>query len=202
MRPQVQQTLDDLERQRQAEPEGFLRGGPGVDERMLAVGPEAALFLNALVHATGAKAVLEVGGSMGYSTIWLAEAAEANGGQVISLEALEHKVAAIRQRAQQAGLDRTVDVRQGDALRILAELPGPFDFVLIDAWKQDYPAYFDLIFPKLKPGGLILADNITFPSPAGEGIETYLEKARTNPAARSQLIPIGNGLEMTLKLSG
>jgi predicted O-methyltransferase YrrM len=200
MRPDVQRTLDDLERQRQAEPPGFHRGGPGVDERMLAVGPEAALFLNSLIHATRAKQLLEVGGSMGYSTIWLAEAAEANGGRVISLEALDHKVAAIRARAQQAGLAQTVEVRQGDALQVLAELPGPFDLVLVDAWKQDYPAYFDLIWPKLSTGGLLLADNITFPDPPGEGIERYLEKARTTPGAQSQLIPIGNGLEMTINL--
>src|SRR5690348_12205905 len=137
MRPEIRQTLDDLERQRQAEPRGFLKGGPGVDERMLAVGPEAALVLNTLIHATGAKQVLEVGGSMGYSTIWMAEAAEANGGRVISLEALDHKVAAIRSRTQQAGLSATIEVRQGDALQVLRELEGPFDFVLIDAWKQD-----------------------------------------------------------------
>lgn len=200
MRPEIKQTLDELERQRQAEPRGFLKGGPGVDERMLAVGPDAALFLNSLIHASGAKRVLEVGGSMGYSTIWLGEAAEANDGRVISLEALDHKVAAIRGRAEQAGLAGTIEVKQGDALEILRELDGPFDFVLIDAWKDDYPAYFDLIFPKLKAGGLILADNITFPNPPGAGIETYLEKARTNPAAQTQLIPLGNGLEMTLKL--
>ncbi|MFI5266385.1 MAG: O-methyltransferase [Chloroflexota bacterium] len=201
MGPEIKQTLDDLERQRQAEPRGFLKGGPGVDERMLAVGPEAALFLNSLIHATGAKRVLEVGGSMGYSTIWMAEAAEANGGRVISLEALDHKVAAIRERAEQAGLARTIDIRQGDALQILRELDGPFDFVLIDAWKDDYPAYLDLVFPKLKVGGLILADNITFPAPAGKGIEMYLEKARTNPATQTQLVPLGNGLELTIKLA-
>jgi predicted O-methyltransferase YrrM len=200
MRPEIRQTLDDLERQRQAEPPGFSRGGPGVDERMLAVGPEAALFLNSLGHAMAAKRVLEVGGSMGYSTIWLAEAADANGGQVISLEALDHKVAAIRGRAEQAGLANAVQVKQGDALHILRDLEGPFDLVLIDAWKDDYPAYFDLIFPNVRAGGLILADNITYPTPPGEGIETYLEKARTNLNAQTQLIPIGNGLEMTLKL--
>lgn len=201
MRPEIRQTLDDLEHQRQAEPHGFLRGGAGVDERMLAVGPEAALFLNSLVHATGARRVLEVGGSMGYSTIWLAEAAEANDGQVISLEALDHKVAAIRKRAEQAGLGETIEVRHGDALRILSELDETFDLVLVDAWKQDYPAYFDLVFPRLAVGGLIIADNITFPSPPGEGIENYLEKARTHPAAQTQLIPIGNGLEMTVRLA-
>jgi hypothetical protein len=57
-------------------------------------------------------------------------------------------------------------------LESLCDLPAPFDFVLIDAWKQDYPAYFDLVFPKLAPGGLILADNVTFPSPPGNSGQT------------------------------
>jgi len=69
-----------------------------------------------------------------------------------------------------------------------------------DAWKYDYPAYFDLVFPKLKVGGLIVADNITFPTPVGEGIETYIKKARSQFNARSQLIPLGSGLELKIRL--
>lgn len=80
MRPEIQRTLDDLERQRQAEPRPEA-GGFNVDERMLAVGPETGTFLNTLIHATGAKRVIEVGGSFGYSTIWMGEAVEANRGQ-------------------------------------------------------------------------------------------------------------------------
>ena len=69
------------------------------------------------------------------------------------------------------------------------------------AWKEDYPAYFELVFPQLRVGGLIAADNITHPVPPGEGIETYLHKARSRPDAQSQLIAIGKGLELTVRLS-
>lgn len=167
---------------------------------MLAVGPDSARFLNTLIHATRARRVIEVGGSYGYSTIWMSEAVEANDGQLTSLEAVEHKAEAIRARIQQAGLTAHAEVRHGDALQALTELDGPFDLVLVDAWKDDYPAYFDLIFPKMKVGGLIVADNITFPAPVGAGIEAYVQKARGASSAQSQLVPLGSGLELTVKL--
>ena len=100
----------------------------------------------------------------------------------------------------EAGVDATVEIREGDALRILPTLAGPWDLVLIDAWKEDYPAYFDLAFPQLGPRGLIVADNITYPTPPGEGIEQYLAKARGRADAQSQLIPLGSGLEVTIRL--
>lgn len=198
MREDVRRTLDDLERQRQAEPEP---SGQDLDQRMLAVGPDSGQFLNTLIHASGAKRVIEVGGSMGYSTIWMAEAVEANGGLLTSLEVVPAKAEAIRRRAKQAGLERTVEVQEGDALQSLRELRAPFDLVLIDAWKDDYPAYFDLVFPKLRPGGLMLADNISRPEPVGAGILAYVGKARSQAGAQSQLVPIGSGLELTLKLT-
>ncbi|MBV9121146.1 MAG: class I SAM-dependent methyltransferase [Chloroflexi bacterium] len=199
MRPEIKQTLDDLERQLEAEP----RPGPGMvlEQRMLAVGRDSALFLNSLIRATGAKRVIEVGGSFGYSGIWMGEAVEANSGRLSSLEYVATKATAIRDRIAQAGLQASMEVLEGDALQTLAALDGPFDFVLVDAWKDDYPAYFDLVFPKVRTGGLIVADNITFPPHnPGEGIDLYLQRARNRPDAQSQLVPIGSGLELTLKL--
>jgi predicted O-methyltransferase YrrM len=106
----------------------------------------------------------------------------------------------LRRRVAQAGLETTVKIIAGNALEVLPRLEGPFDFVLIDAWKADYPAYFDLVFPKLVVGGLIVADNITRPAPPDGGITEYLNRARGNPEAQSQLLPIGSGLELTTKL--
>jgi predicted O-methyltransferase YrrM len=85
-------------------------------------------------------------------------------------------------------------------LQIVPQLNGPWDFVLVDAWKDDYPAYFDIVFQNVNVGGLMVADNITFPTPPGEGIEKYVEKARSQPNAQSQLIPLGSGLELTVRL--
>jgi predicted O-methyltransferase YrrM len=198
MLPAIQRTLEDLERQRLAEP------GPGSggsrDERMFAVGPETAMLLNTLVRATRAKRVLEIGGSMGYSTIWMAEAVQANGGQLVTLEYVPEKATQLRGRIAEAGVEAIVQVHEGNALDILPTLDGPWDLVLVDAWKEDYPAYFDLVFPQLAPRGLMVADNITYPTPPGEGIEQYLAKARGRADAQSQLIPLGSGLEVTLRL--
>jgi len=197
VRADVRQTLKDLERQRLREASARAPRDP--DQRMLAVGPDTALFLNTLARARRARLAIEVGGSMGYSTIWLGEALKATGGRLVSLEIVPAKIEILRRRIKQAGLTATIEVKPGDALELLRGLRGPFDLVLIDAWKDDYPLYFDLVFPRLAVGGLIVADNITHPPPGPE-IDAYVEKARSHPNARSQLIPIGSGLELTVKL--
>jgi predicted O-methyltransferase YrrM len=203
MREEIARTLAELEEQRQAQVESQSRapGGPrNRDQLMLAVGPDTGRLLNTLIQATSAKRVLEIGGSMGYSTIWQAEAVERNGGTLTTLEAVPSKVEILRRRVSQAGLDATVKIIEGNALEALPRLEGPLDFVLVDAWKADYPAYFDLVFPKLVAGGVIVADNITLPAPPDAGILDYLNKARSHPHAQSQLLPVGSGLELTIKL--
>jgi predicted O-methyltransferase YrrM len=203
MRKAIARTLAELEDQRRAQAEsqsGAPRGPRDRDQLMLAVGPDTAKLLNTLIQATSARRVLEIGGSMGYSTIWQAEAVERNGGTLITLEAVPSKVEILRRRVAQAGLGATVKIIEGNALEVLPRLEGPLDFVLVDAWKADYPTYFDLVFPKLIVGGLIVADNITHPAPPDAGITEYLNKARSHPGAQSQLLPVGSGLELTIKL--
>jgi predicted O-methyltransferase YrrM len=203
MRDEIVRTLAELEAQRevQAAAGGVAAAGSprDHDQLMLAVGPDTGKLLNTLIQATGAKHALEIGGSMGYSTVWQAEAVERNGGTLTTLEVVPAKVEILRRRVTQGGLDRTVKIIEGNALEILPRLKGPFDFVLIDAWKADYPAYFDLVFPKLASGGLIVADNITRPAPPDAGITEYLQKARSHPEAQSQLLAVGSGLELTIK---
>jgi predicted O-methyltransferase YrrM len=204
MREAIARTLAELEEQRQAQGEGR-SGAAGAprdrDQLMLAVGPDTGKLLNTLIRATSAKRVLEIGGSMGYSTIWQAEAVERNGGTLTTLEAVPSKVEILRRRVAQAGLETTVKIVEGNALEVLPRLERPLDFVLVDAWKADYPAYFDLVFPRLVVGGLIVADNITRPAPPDAGILQYLDKARSHPQAQSQLLAVGSGLELTIKLS-
>jgi len=197
MRQAIQGTLDDLERQRLDEPG---QGHRDSDDRMFACGPETGRFLNTLIHAARAKRVLEIGGSMGYSTIWMAEAVQSNGGQLVTMERLPHKAVMLRERIAQAGVEDTVQLQEGDALSIIPGLDGLWDFVFVDAWKDDYPTYFDLAFSRLAICGLMVADNITHPNPPGAGIEAYLAKARTRTDAQSQLIPIGSGVELTIRL--
>jgi len=107
----------------------------------------------------------------------------------------------LRQRVAQAELGESVQILEGDAIQSIRELEGPFDFVLVDAWKPDYPSYFDLVFPKLRLGGLMVADNITRPKPDA-GIAEYVRKARGHAEARSQLLEVGSGLELTIRIAG
>jgi predicted O-methyltransferase YrrM len=199
MRPALRQTLEQLEEQRQHEIATRSSGSIDVDARMLAVGPDSACFLSTMVHAVRAQRALEIGGSMGYSTIWLGAALEATGGRMTTLEQVPTKIETLRRRIAQAGLEAVIEVEEGDALESLTRLEGPFDLVLVDAWKDDYPAYFDLTFPKLRTGGVMVADNVVS-SAANEGIQEYVEKARHHADAQSQLVPIGSGLELTVRL--
>jgi len=200
MRKAIAHVLEELEAQR-LEQSGEAPGTRDRDARMLAVGPDTGQLLNTLIRATGARRVVEIGGSMGYSTIWQGEAVEANGGRLFSLERVPSKVQILEQRIAQAELEKTVQILEGDATQILRALEGPFDFVLVDAWKPDYPLYFDLVFPKLRLGGLMVADNIIRPEPDA-GITEYVRKAREHAEARSQVLAVGSGLELTVRVAG
>jgi predicted O-methyltransferase YrrM len=168
-----------------------------LDEFLLPVGRAAATLLNLIVREGKAHSILEVGSSYGYSTTWLAEAARAVGGKVVSLELRAAKTEYARAQLKRAGLEGYVEFRVGDALATLAQLTGPFDFVLIDLWKDLYVAVFDLVYPKLAPGAIIVADNMLNPPTARVHAEAYRERVRAAPAMASVLLAVGNGLEVS-----
>ena len=165
-------------------------------ERSLAVGPEAGRLLFALVAPNAGCEVLEVGGSRGYSTIWLAAAARILGGRVVSLEHDPRKIEAWRQNIADAGLEEWTELVEGDALEMLAALEDGFDIVFIDAWKDDYEAYFELARTKLEPGGVVVADNVT----TSDAVRAYAAARQADPTLVSVTVPIGHGLELTTVL--
>jgi predicted O-methyltransferase YrrM len=167
------------------------------DELLLPVGPATAAFLNTLVKEAGAKSVLEIGSSYGYSTVWLAEAARATGGKVVSLELHARKVEYAQARLEKAGLAQFVEFRVGDALESLEALTGPFEVVLLDLWKNLYVQCFDLVYPKLARGGVIVADNMLFPEIARPDAQVYRAHVRSAPELTSVLLPIGSGIEVS-----
>jgi predicted O-methyltransferase YrrM len=171
------------------------------DEFLLAVGRNTATVLHILAVDAGATRLLEVGSSYGYSTIWLAHAARITGGKLTSLEVQPEKVAYARERLQRAGLADYVEFRIGDARDSLAALPGPFDFVLLDLWKDLYVPCFDLIYPKLSPGGIIVADNILSPESSRPMAQKYQAHVRQQHGLDTVLLPIGSGIEITRKQS-
>ncbi len=176
-----------------------LRADQGEGVPLWSVPREEGRWLSLLVHATSARRILEVGASAGYSGTWLAEAARDTGGRVVTLERDPVKVEMARATYREAGLEPWITLVPGDARMTLASLEGPWDLVFLDAWKDDYALYLEEVWPKLRPGGLLLADNAL--SHAQELAE-YLGAVRTRPDAESLLLPEGNGLEVTFKRAG
>lgn len=167
------------------------------DEMLLPVGHAAGTLINLLVREAEARRILEVGSSYGYSTTWLAEAARAIDGKVVSLELHRPKAEYARQQLARAGLEGYVEFRVGDALAGLAALPGPFDFVLIDLWKDLYVPVFDLLHPKLAQGAIVVADNMLQPASARAHAKAYRQRVLAAADMTSVLLDVGNGLEVS-----
>jgi predicted O-methyltransferase YrrM len=167
------------------------------DEMLLPVGRAAGTLINLLIREAEARRILEVGSSYGYSTTWLAEAARAIDGKVVSLELQQPKIDYARQQLARAGLQAHVEFKLGDALASLAALPGPFDFVLIDLWKDLYVPVFDLLHPKLAQGAIVVADNMLQPASARAHAKAYRQRVLAAADMTSVLLEVGNGLEVS-----
>jgi predicted O-methyltransferase YrrM len=167
------------------------------DEFLLAVGPATGHLLSILAKSIQAKSILELGTSYGYSTIWLAEVARATGGKLITLERVPKKQDHARAMLAKAGLSDHVEFRLGDAIETLPSLEGPFDFVLLDLWKDLYIPCLDLFYPKLAPGAFIAADNMIHPENYHEEAGKYRRHVRSKPKIDSVLLPVGSGVELS-----
>ena len=171
--------------------------GPGDwrDKVLLAVGPDTGRLINILARSLKAPTILELGTSYGYSGIWLAEAARATGGRLITMELQDYKSSRAREMASQAGLADHVDFKVGDAVQMISELPAGIDFVLVDLWKDLYVPCLKAFYPKLNPGALIVADNML--RPATEEVKQYGKAVRALPGITSVLLPVGSGIEIS-----
>jgi len=190
----VRGVLARLEREDREERE---RGLP-VTERSRAVAPTTGAFLYALVAAQPACEVLEIGGSRGYSTIWLGAGARLLGGHVTSLEVDPAKLERSRSNVADAGLGEWVEVVAGDAHETIPALSGPFDVVFLDAEKADYEALFALARGKLEPGSLVVADNVVSHA---ETLRAYSAARQADPGLVSLTVPLDRGLELTSVLT-
>lgn len=164
------------------------------DRLLLRVGPDTGRLINMLIKGAGARRILEIGTSYGYSTVWLAEAARATGGRVATLDLARYKQDYARGMLERAGLEGQVEWHTGDALELLKRLEGPFDFVLLDLWKDLYVPCFELIAPKLAPRAIIVADNMLYPPMAQPDAAAYRSRVRRQPGIESVLLEVGSGI--------
>lgn len=158
-------------------------------ERHRNLEPDSAAFVCALAAGVRAKALLEIGGSSGLSTIALAAAARATGGRLVSIEIEPRRQEEARATLARLGHEARVDFMLGDAGALLPHV-GPKDFVLIDCEKDDYARFLDLL--SLPPGAVVVADNIL-----SHGLTDYVAHVRSRPGVESVTLPVGKGLEVS-----
>ena len=162
--------------------------------RSRAVEPTTGRFLFAVVSPQADCEVLELGGSRGYSTIWLAAGVRMLGGRVLSLESDPAKIDAWRRNIADAGLEEWADLVEGDALETLPAIDDVFDVVFLDAEKDDYERLFELARAKLEPGALVVADNVLSHA---ETLGAYSAARRADPTLVSVTVPLDRGLELS-----
>ena len=170
-----------------------------------AVGRLTGSVLRALVAANRAERVLEVGCNVGYSALWLAAGLPAHG----TLDSIEVKPDLARRAERNfadAGLAGRARVHVGKALDVLPGLDGPFDVVFLDAVKSEYGAYLDLALPRLRPGGVVAADNAFWLGRAwgrsrdedAVGIRAYTKRVVEDPRLVTTLVPVEDGLAVSV----
>jgi predicted O-methyltransferase YrrM len=158
--------------------------------------PDTAAILSILVRSSGRKSLLEIGTSNGYSTIWLAWAANQTRGRLISIELDRGRQSQADGNLRRAGLREHVDLKLGDATEVIAGLSGPFDLVFFDADRLSAPAQLELLLPKLAADTMLLADNVLSHP---EEISGYLEAVGGLDGFDRLVLPVGNGLSVAYR---
>jgi predicted O-methyltransferase YrrM len=154
-------------------------------------------FLFSLVAPQTDCEVLEIGGSRGYSTVWIAAGVRHLGGRVLSLEHDPRKCEAWRTNIAEAGLEEWADLVEGDAFEALPGIDDVFDIVFIDAEKDDYERLFQLARGKVEPGALFVADNVLSHEDA---LGAYSRARQDDPTLESVTVPLDRGLELSVVL--
>lgn len=191
-------------------------------EMMLAITLDTGVFFNITLKAMRAKRILEIGTSCGYSTLWFAEALMqisemSNTRQektIITIEMDHSKIERANKNFDEAGVKDLIDLKEGQADDILSAISKNyhnenylkngnrlFDFVFFDADKENLRYYFDLVLPMLRVGGIIATDNMLYPEEYRPMMIDYTNYIKNKPNIESVMVPIGNGEEITIKLS-
>lgn len=175
--------------------------------RMLS-GAVQGRFLTMLVEMTHASRILEIGTFTGYSATCMAYGLPQDG-HIDALEINDELEDLIREGWERAGVSEKIELHIGDARATMKELDGPFDFIYIDANKREYCEYFELLFDKVVPGGLILVDDVLWdgkvyadPVPQDKqtvGITAFNDMVASDPRVETVILPIRDGLTLIRK---
>jgi caffeoyl-CoA O-methyltransferase len=167
------------------------------DKGQLAVSEEDGRFLRLLVVLNKTQKAIEIGGASGYSAIWLGLGLRETGGKLTTIEYDPGRAQELKANIAAAGLTDVVTVVAGDAFKAVPAEPGTFDFVFVDAWKPDYQKYFEMTFPRLKRGGVLVAHNVIN---KGADMKDFLETVNTRPDLLTSIVAPGSeGVSVSLK---
>lgn len=167
------------------------------DKGQLAVSEEDGRFLQVLVGATNARQVLEIGAASGYSAIWIGLGLRQTGGRLVTIEYDPVRAKEAAANVERAGLSDIVQVIAGDAFAEVPRVQGQFDLVFLDAWKPDYKKFFEMVFPRVTPGGLFLAHNVINKK---DDMPDFLAAIKAHPQALTTTVSPGHeGISITYK---
>lgn len=174
--------------------------------------PEVALFLEITARAMNAKRALEIGTAIGYGAITLARAMGEDG-RVTTIDPSDERLRTAREFVRRAGVEQKIEFIQGKALEVLPRLDGPFDLAYIDAVKEEYVSYLELIVPRLRTGGVLIADNVLWKGQVATGrllspdqqapttaLGEFNRRFTTHPQLRAVVLPFGDGLGYGVKV--
>ena len=171
------------------------------------VGPAVGRLLHQLALVSGAKTVFELGSAVGYSTIWWARAV-GEGGRVIYTDGERKKADEARAYFERAGVADRITIKVGDALEFLSEQKQEYDIIFCDIDKEDYPRAFKLAVPRIRKGGLLVADNVLWSgrvaqeNPREASTKAILEFNRllySSPDLFPTILPIRDGVAVAIK---
>lgn len=162
----------------------------------MSVPPNDGRYLRMLTESIGPKNVVEIGTSHGYSAIWLCLAMRSTGGKLTTFEIDAGRASLARKNFARAGVESAVTLIEGDAHREVVKLRDPIDLLFLDADKEGYLDYLDKLLPLVRPGGLIVAHNMSVRQADPE----YVKAITTNPKLETLFVNLGSSdIGVTLK---
>jgi len=219
MNNKIWKVLSKLGEQANKERWGEVMAPP--EDRMLAITADTGMFFNIMLKAMQARRILEIGTSTGYSTLWFADAVKQSNHNntetekpIITIDENHSKIQRASENFDEAGVKDIIEIREGQAKQILSEMlkdyqnksgnkrvGSLFDFVFLDADKENCIDYFELTVPMLRVGGIIAADNMLYPESFVLEMTKYGNYVKNKSNVQSVTVPVGNGEEITIKIS-